>query len=127
MTEENILLEQTAIDYDMPLWLVEKVYKDDRTNFYTKLEELLAERRKEQFLFSLINHKPKLKHNKPSNVFYTLFLTVKIMNPIAKEYLNRSLFYKSLYKKCSWWQFKKKAEMKRRWYEARDKMCTYDW
>ena len=47
MKEEDILLEQTAIDYDMPLWLVNKVYKDDRPNFYTKLEELLVKRRKE--------------------------------------------------------------------------------
>lgn len=49
------------------------------------------------------------------------------MNPIAKEYLDRSLFYKELYKKCSWWKFKKKAYLKKSWFEARDKMTKLDW
>ena len=47
------------------------------------------------------------------------------MNSIEKVYLDRSLFYKDLYQKCKWWEFKKKAEMKRRWFEARNKMVKY--
>lgn len=46
MCELKTLLYQTAEDYDIPMWLVEKTYKEDKDNFYEKLEELLVERRK---------------------------------------------------------------------------------
>lgn len=44
MNELKILLDQTAIDYDLPLQLVEETYKNYKDNFYEKLEELLSEK-----------------------------------------------------------------------------------
>lgn len=44
MDNLNRFLERTSEDYDIPLWLVEKTYKDYKVSFYEKLEEILIER-----------------------------------------------------------------------------------
>lgn len=41
----NNFLNQTALDYDMDLWEVERIYKlYPRDQFYDKLEEFISER-----------------------------------------------------------------------------------
>lgn len=47
------------------------------------------------------------------------------MNAIEKIYLDRALFYKELYKKAKWWQFRKKRIFKKRWHHAREQMMKY--
>ncbi len=42
--ENKNFIEQTAKDYDMPVWVVEKIQAKHPENFYEKLEEYLMER-----------------------------------------------------------------------------------
>ena len=45
MNKKLGFIEQTARDYDMPVWKVQEIYDNTpTTNFYEKLEEYIKER-----------------------------------------------------------------------------------
>lgn len=47
MVRSKSFIEQTARDYDLPVWVVEKASKQYPDDIYGRLEEILVERRSE--------------------------------------------------------------------------------
>ena len=56
---------------------------------------------------------------------YTLLANRKIMETREETFLRMALEFKKQYEETAWWKFKKRIELKKSWYSARECMIRY--